>query len=102
MISSLNLTPIKYNYFHWLYWNNLILPHVQHSRPWWIVYWHIVFKDMLIVSCIVNQDLINKKLYYNQNLVEKKSNYSQNLIDKNLDYNHNCKATKVKMWRQYT
>jgi hypothetical protein len=57
---------------------------------------------MLIVSCIVNQDLINKKLYYNQNLVEKKSNYSQNLIDKNLDYNHNCKATKVKMWRQYT
>jgi hypothetical protein len=50
---------------------------------------------MLIVSCIVNQNLISKKLY-NKILVEKKSNYSQKLINKKLDYNHNFKAIKVK------
>jgi hypothetical protein len=45
-----------------------------------------MFKDTLIVSCIVNQNLINKKLYYNQNL-----------IDKKLDYSHNYKAITVQM-----
>lgn len=50
---------------------------------------------MLIVSCIVNQNLINKKLYFNQNLFNKKYIYSK-VIDKKLDYNHNYRAIKVK------
>jgi hypothetical protein len=34
----------------------------------------MVFKDMLILLCIVNQNVINKKIDYRQNLVNKKSN----------------------------
>jgi hypothetical protein len=54
-----------------------------YSRPWQIVCCHLVFKDMLIVSCIVNQNLANKKSNYNHN-----SNTTKQSIKGSPYYNH--------------
>ncbi len=53
-----------------------------YSKSWLVIWCHMMFANMLIMSHIVSWTLVNKKLNYSQIVIDKKLNYNQNLVEK--------------------
>jgi hypothetical protein len=68
------------------------MPCVQHIQDQVIVCYHIMFRDMPIVSFIISCNLVDQKVNYTKKLINKKLDYNQILVD----YNHNYKTAKLK------
>jgi len=81
----LNMQPLltlhlsKYHYFCWQDWNATC---TTHSKSWWVIWCHMMFANMLVMSHIVSWNLVNKKFNYSEIVIDKKLNYNQNLVEK--------------------
>jgi hypothetical protein len=65
-----------------------------YSKPSQIICCHMVFKDMLILSCVVGENLVYKKKKYNWHLINKKMNYSYNYRLLKLEYGDNTQTSR--------